>query len=111
MLDQGKRPTNPMPASLVSLVAADNAIGHPLPPPPDRPGGTAGDNGSSKACANAAFGGARVTVGTIVGLIASDCGTEEILRDYRYIDADDIQASLFQAGWRSEEGDVPRGSA
>lgn len=100
-----------MPASLVSLVAADNAIGHPLPPPPDRPGGTAGDNGSSKACANAAFGGARVTVGTIVGLIASDCGTEEILRDYRYIDADDIQASLFQAGWRSEEGDVPRGSA
>lgn len=54
--------------------------------------------------------GTRVTVGTIVGLIASGSSTEEILRDYPYIEADDIQASLAYAAWRSEEIDVPMGS-
>ena len=54
--------------------------------------------------------GTRVTVGTIVGLIASGSSSEEILRDYPYIEADDIQASLSYAAWRSEEIDVPMGS-
>ncbi len=54
--------------------------------------------------------GTRVTVGTIVGLMASGSSTEEILRDYPYIEAVDIQSALSYAAWRSEEVDVPMGS-
>jgi uncharacterized protein (DUF433 family) len=42
--------------------------------------------------------------------MASGSSTEEILRDYPYLEADDIQASLSYAAWRSEEVDVPIGS-
>ena len=51
--------------------------------------------------------GMRVTVGTIVGLIASGAITEEILADYPYLEAADIPAALSYAAWRSEEIDVP----
>ena len=54
--------------------------------------------------------GTRVTVGTIVGLVASGSTSDEILRDYPYLDADDIPAALSYAAWRSEEIDVPIGS-
>ena len=46
----------------------------------------------------------------LLATIASGSSTEEILRDYPYIEADDIQASLAYAAWRSEEIDVPMGS-
>lgn len=49
----------------------------------------------------------RVTVGTIVGLIASGATSEEILADYPYLEAEDISAALSYAAWRSEEIDVP----
>jgi uncharacterized protein (DUF433 family) len=51
--------------------------------------------------------GMRVTVGTIVGLIASGSTPEEILADYPYLEAEDITAALSYAAWRSEEIDVP----
>lgn len=51
--------------------------------------------------------GMRVTVGTIVGLIASGTTSEEILEEYPYLEADDIPAALSYAAWRSEEIDVP----
>ena len=51
--------------------------------------------------------GLRVTVGTIVGLIASGATPEEILADYPYLEAEDIPAALSYAAWRSEEIDVP----
>jgi len=51
--------------------------------------------------------GMRVTVGTIVGLIASGTTREEILADYPYLEAEDISAALSYAAWRSEEIDVP----
>lgn len=51
--------------------------------------------------------GMRVTVGTIVGLIASGATAEEILADYPYLEAEDIPAALSYAAWRSEEIDVP----
>ena len=51
--------------------------------------------------------GMRVTVGTIVGLIASGATSEEILADYPYLEAEDIRAALSYAAWRSEEIDVP----
>ena len=47
--------------------------------------------------------GMRVTVGTIVGLLASGHSREEILRLYPYLEADDISAALSYAAWRVEE--------
>ncbi len=51
--------------------------------------------------------GMRVTVGTIVGLIASGARPEEILADYPYLEAEDIPAALSYAARRAEEIDVP----
>jgi len=50
--------------------------------------------------------GMRVTVGTIVGLIASGYSIEEILKEYPYLEAEDIQQSLAYASWRTEEVEV-----
>ncbi len=47
--------------------------------------------------------GLRVTVGTIVGLLASGHSHEDILKEYPYLEGDDIQAALSYAAWRSEE--------
>jgi uncharacterized protein (DUF433 family) len=50
--------------------------------------------------------GMRVTVGTIVGLVASGRTDEEILRAYPYLEADDIREALSYAAWRTEEVEV-----
>ena len=44
--------------------------------------------------------GLRVTVGTIIGLIASGYSTAEILRAYPYLQEEDIQEALDYAAWR-----------
>jgi uncharacterized protein (DUF433 family) len=51
--------------------------------------------------------GLRVTVGTIVGLLASGHTREEVLRLYPYLEPDDISAALSYAAWRSDEYEVP----
>lgn len=51
--------------------------------------------------------GMRVTVGTIVGLVASGHSREEILRLYPYLVAEDITEALTYAAWRVEEIEVP----
>ena len=51
--------------------------------------------------------GMRVTVGTIVGQIASGATAEEILADYPYLEREDITAALTYAAWRVEEVEVP----
>jgi uncharacterized protein (DUF433 family) len=51
--------------------------------------------------------GTRVTVGTIVGLVASGYSNEEILELYPYLKEDDIKQALSYAAWRSEEVDIP----
>lgn len=51
--------------------------------------------------------GLRVTVGTIVGLIAAHHTTEAILRLYPYFEAEDIDQALAYAAWRVEEMDLP----
>lgn len=56
-----------------------------------------------KACIR----GMRVTVGTVVGLLAAGHSTEEILRAYPYLEAEDITQSLAYAAWRLEEHEVP----
>ncbi len=51
--------------------------------------------------------GMRVTVGTIVGLVASGYSTADILRSYPYLAAEDIREALTYAAWRVEEIELP----
>ena len=51
--------------------------------------------------------GLRVTVGTIVGLVAVGHSDVEILRLYPYLVAEDIREALSYAAWRVEELEVP----
>ena len=51
--------------------------------------------------------GLRVTVGTVVGLVAAGRSQDEILRLYPYLAADDIREALSYASWRVEELEVP----
>lgn len=51
--------------------------------------------------------GMRVTVGMIVGLLATEHSFEDILRAYPYLEKEDISAALSYAAWRSAEVDVP----
>jgi uncharacterized protein (DUF433 family) len=49
----------------------------------------------------------RITVGTVVGLVATGYTKEQILKLYPYLEAADIDAALAYAAWRVEERDVP----
>lgn len=51
--------------------------------------------------------GQRVTVGTLIGLVASGKTTAQILALYPYIEAEDITQALRYAAWRSEEIELP----
>lgn len=51
--------------------------------------------------------GMRVTVGTILGLIASGADRGEVLRLYPYLENEDITAALAYAAWRAEERELP----
>jgi uncharacterized protein (DUF433 family) len=49
----------------------------------------------------------RVTVGMLVGLIATGKTNQEILRLYPYLEEEDIRQALAYAAWRAEEIEVP----
>lgn len=51
--------------------------------------------------------GLRVTVGTIVGLVAAGRSTAEILQAYPYLEEEDVRQALTYAAWRAEEIEVP----
>ena len=51
--------------------------------------------------------GMRITVGTIIGLLASGKSEQDILRLYDYLEPEDIREALEYAAWRSEEIEVP----
>jgi uncharacterized protein (DUF433 family) len=51
--------------------------------------------------------GMRITVGTIVGLLAAGHTADEVLRAYPYLEPEDIQAALAYAAWRAEEVELP----
>ncbi|MEW6086757.1 MAG: DUF433 domain-containing protein [bacterium] len=55
--------------------------------------------------------GLRVTVGTIVGLIAAGYSNADILKAYPYLEEEDIHEALSYAAWRVEEIDLPLVSA
>lgn len=51
--------------------------------------------------------GMRVTVGMVLGLMASGHSNEEILQAYPYLEPEDLRESLAYAAWRVEEIEVP----
>ena len=51
--------------------------------------------------------GLRVTVGTVVGLLAAGHSTEDILKAYPYLEEEDIRQALAYAAWRVEELEQP----
>jgi uncharacterized protein (DUF433 family) len=55
--------------------------------------------------------GLRLTVGTVIGLLASGLTSDEILKMYPYLQAEDLIAALSYAAWRSEEIEVPLATA
>ena len=58
---------------------------------------------SGKPCVR----GMRITVGTVVGLVASGRTNAEILAAYPYLEEEDIRQALAYAAWRVEEIEVP----
>ena len=51
--------------------------------------------------------GMRVTVGTVVGLMAAGHSRAEILNAYPYLEDQDLNEALSYAAWRAEEVDLP----
>ena len=51
--------------------------------------------------------GRRITVGTIIGLLASDHTIERVLAAYPYLEREDVLEALAFAAWRMEEREVP----
>lgn len=51
--------------------------------------------------------GLRVTVGTVVGLIAAGHAPSDIVRLYPYLTPEDVREALAYAAWRVEEMEVP----
>lgn len=51
--------------------------------------------------------GMRITVATVVGLIASGYSHSKIIEMYPYLEEEDILASLSYAAWRLEETELP----
>ena len=51
--------------------------------------------------------GMRVTVGTIVGLVAAGHDTTKILELYPDLEEEDVREALRYAAWRVEEIEVP----
>lgn len=51
--------------------------------------------------------GLRVTVGTVVGLVAAGYSNADILKAYPYLEQDDIREALAYAAWRAEEIELP----
>jgi len=51
--------------------------------------------------------GLRVTVGTLVGMVAGGKTVTEILALYPYLEEEDIRQALAYAAWRAEEIEIP----
>lgn len=51
--------------------------------------------------------GLRVTVGTVVGLLASGHTFDDILKAYPYLEEEDLPEALAYAAWRAEEIELP----
>lgn len=50
--------------------------------------------------------GLRVTVGTVIGLMAAGHSTSKILEAYPYLEEEDLREALAYAAWRAEEAEL-----
>ena len=55
--------------------------------------------------------GLRVTVGTVVGLVAAGHSFADILKAYPYLEKEDLREALAYAAWRVEEIEAPLAAA
>jgi len=55
--------------------------------------------------------GMRVTVGTLVGLVAAGHSFADILKAYPYLEDEDLREALAHAAWRVEEIELPLAAA
>ena len=55
--------------------------------------------------------GLRVTVGTVVGLVAAGHSFADILKAYPYLEEEDLREALAYAAWRVEEIEAPLAAA
>ena len=55
--------------------------------------------------------GLRVTVGTVVGLLAAGHSVDQVVAEYPYLDAHDVRAALAYAAWHLEEVGLPLGTS
>lgn len=53
----------------------------------------------------------RVTVGMIVGQVATGRGIDDVLDDYPYLEREDVLQALRYAAWRAEERELPLAAA
>ena len=51
----------------------------------------------------------RLTVGTVVGLVAAGRTEEEILKAYPCLEKEDLREALAYVAWHAEEIEVPLG--
>ena len=51
--------------------------------------------------------GMRITVGTVLGLVAANRSRTEILALYPYLEDEDITQSLRYAKWMADDKDLP----
>ena len=51
--------------------------------------------------------GMRVTVSPLINLVANRMSTEEVIKAYPYVEAEDIQQALQYAAWLAEESVHP----
>ena len=56
-----------------------------------------------KACIR----GLRVTVGTVLGLLAAGRSPDEILEAYPYLEREDIDEALAYAAWKDDHRRIP----
>lgn len=55
--------------------------------------------------------GLRVTVGMLVGQIASGRSIDQVLAEFPYLEREDVLQALRYAAWRAEEREVALGNA
>ncbi len=60
-----------------------------------------------KACIR----GMRITVGMVVGQIGARHSVDAVLKDFPYLERDDIMQALRYAAWRADEREVMLASA
>jgi uncharacterized protein (DUF433 family) len=51
--------------------------------------------------------GMRITVGAVVGLVASGHSRKHLLELYPYLEDEDINQALRYAAWRADERELP----